>query len=489
MRRLAHSLSALLVVTTLLTVVAMGSLMALNLNRGFSDYLQARELDRLKRFAKVLESRLENVSVAESVQWPREFYQALRIYGQSESSSAGRSGLDTKPVGQPPGNRIVGQGDALNDRPLPGGPEGFGARMSLVTPNGMPLAARSPKPGVEFLEIPIRTKGQTVALARLRKPTAVPDALDADFVARQYTSIGVVAGILLLLAGLAGHWAAARWVAPLLAVQRLANDIVEGRPHQVLEESRRDEIGNLMRDVNRMSMHLHYLETARRRWIAEISHELRTPLSVLRGELEALVDGVRPLTLASVASLHQESMRLSRLVDDLHTVAVADLGGMPTHLVRTDPLALIEGAERRMTGLARRANHALVMEAQPALEGLIANWDPQRIDQLMDNLLSNAIRHTRAPGQISLRAARKMGNVVIDLEDSAPGVPDAALSHLFEPLFRADPARSGEGSGLGLAIAKAIVEAHGGNIGARHAILGGVHIRIVLPLEPSGVKS
>jgi hypothetical protein len=102
MRRLAHSLSALLVVTTLLTVVAMGGLMALNLNRGFSDYLQARELDRLKRFAKVLESRLENVGMAESVQWPQEFHQALRIYGQSESSSAGRSGFDTKPVGHPP---------------------------------------------------------------------------------------------------------------------------------------------------------------------------------------------------------------------------------------------------------------------------------------------------------------------------------------------------------------------------------------------------
>jgi two-component system sensor histidine kinase BaeS len=487
MRRLAHSLSALLVVTTLLTVVAMGGLMALNLNRGFSDYLQARELDRLKRFAKVLESRLENVGMAESVQWPQEFHQALRIYGQSESSSAGRSGFDTKPVGHPPpGNRIVDQGDASRDRPLPGGPEGFGARMSLVTPNGMPLAAHPPKAGVEFLEVPIRTRGQTVALARLRKPTAVPDALDADFVARQYTGIGVGAVILLLLAGIAGYWAAARWVAPLLAVQRLANDIVEGRPHQVLEESRRDEIGNLMRDVNRMSMHLHRLESARRRWIAEISHELRTPLSVLRGELEALVDGVRPLTLAAVASLHQESMRLNRLVDDLHTVAVADLGGMSTHFVRTDPHALIEDAARRMTGLARRANHTLLAEVQPALEGLTVNWDPQRIDQLMDNLLSNAIRHTRSPGQISLRAARKMGDVVIDLEDSAPGVPDAALSHLFEPLFRADPARSGEGSGLGLAIAKAIVEAHGGSIGARHAILGGVHIRVVLPLEPSG---
>jgi two-component system, OmpR family, sensor histidine kinase BaeS len=488
MRRLAHSLSALLVVTTLLTVVAMGGLMALNLNRGFSDYLQARELDRLKRFAMVLESRLD-YSGAETVQWPREFYLALRIYGQSESSGAGSSGFGAKPAGQVPGNRIAGQGDASNDRPLPGGPEGFGARMSLVTPDGLPLAARPPKPGVEFLEVPILLQGQTVALARLRKPTAVPDALDADFVARQYTGIGLVAGILLLLAGIAGHWAAARWVAPLVAVQRLANDIAEGRPHQVLEESRRDEIGNLMRDVNRMSKHLHRLESARRRWIAEISHELRTPLSVLRGELEALMDGVRPLTLAAVTSLHQESMRLNRLVDDLHTVAVADLGGMPTHLVRTDPLVLIEGAVRRMAGVAGRANHALVVEMQPAPEGLTANWDPQRIDQLMDNLLGNAIRHTRAPGQIILRAAWKVSDVVIDLEDSMPGVSDAALSHLFEPLFRADPARSGEGSGLGLAIAKAIAEAHGGSIGARHAVLGGVHIHVVLPLEPSGALS
>lgn len=489
MRRLAHSLSALLVITTLLTVVAMGGLMALNLNRGFSDYLQARELVRLKRFARVLESRLAYGGAAETVQWPQEFHQALRIYGQSESSGAERPRFDAGPAGQPPGHRNPGQSDASHDRPLPGGPEGFGARMSLVTPNGLPLAARPPPPGMELLEVPIRIQGETVALARLRMPSAVPDALDAEFVARQYAGIGVGAGILLLLAGLAGHWAAARWVAPLLEVQRLTNDIAEGRPHRALKEVRRDEIGDLMRDVNRMSSYLQHLESARRRWIAEISHELRTPLSVLRGELEAIGDEVRPLTLDAVASLHQECMRLNRLVDDLHTVAVADLGGMPTHLVTTEPLVLIVGAAQRMAGVASRASHSLAVEVLPGLEVLTANWDPQRIDQLLDNLLGNAIRHTVAPGQIVLRAAWKASDVVIDLEDSAPGVPDAALNHLFEPLFRADPARSGEGSGLGLAIAKAIVLAHGGSIDARHAVLGGVHIRVVLPLEPSGASS
>jgi two-component system, OmpR family, sensor histidine kinase BaeS len=486
MRRLAHSLSALLVATTLLTVAAMGGLVAWNLNRGFSDYLQARESDRLRRFAEVLESSLAGMDTAQGVHWPREFHRALRIYGQREMAGAGGPRLDGELAGQPPRPHRVGPGEAGYDRPLPGGPEGFGARMSLVAPDGRSLAARPPAPGVAFMEVPIRVQGQTLALARLRKPTAVPDAVDAEFVTRQYAGIGVGAGLLLLLAGVAGHWAAARWVAPLLAVQRVTHDIAKGRPHQPLDESRRDEIGDLMRDVNGMGHNLLRLESARRRWLAEISHELRTPLSVLRGELEALMDGVRPLTPAAVGSLHQESMRLNRLVDDLHTLAVADLGGMPTHPVRAEPLALIEGAVRRMAGAVGRAGHVLAMEVQPGLEGLTAHWDPQRIDQLLDNLLGNAIRHTRTPGRVVLRAARKGHAVVIEVEDSAPGVPDAALGQLFEPLFRADPARSGEGSGLGLAIAKAIVQAHGGAIEARQAALGGVHMRVDLPLERSG---
>ena len=491
MRRLAHSLSALLVATTLLTVLAMGGVVAWNLKRGFSDYLEARELDRLRRFADVLESRLAGMNAPHEVPWAREFRLALRIYGQSESAGAAGPGPGSGAGegGWPPGLRGAGPGAELDDRPLPGGPEGFGARMSLVTPDGRPLAARPPGPGVAYLEVPVRAAGQTLALARLRKPKAAPDALDAAFVARQYAGIGIGAGVLLLLAGLAGHFAAARWVAPLLALQRSAHDIAEGRPHQPLDESRPDEIGDLMRDVNRMSGQLHHLESARRRWLAEISHELRTPLSVLRGELEALMDGVRPLTPAAIGSLHQESMRLNRLVDDLHTLSVSDLGGMPTLPVAVDPQALIEGAVRRMEEVAARAGHGLVHEVQPGLHGRVAHWDPQRIDQLLDNLLGNAIRHTQAPGRIVLRAAAAAHGVVIDLEDTPPGVSDAALGQLFEPLFRADPARRGEGSGLGLAIARAIVEAHAGHIDARHSALGGVHMRVVLPFESSGALS
>jgi two-component system, OmpR family, sensor histidine kinase BaeS len=489
MRRLAHSLSALLVATTLLTVLAMGGLVAWNLKRGFSDYLDARELDRLKRFAEVLEGRLAGAGALQDVSWPRELRWALRTYGQSELAGAAghwpvpRAGRASE--ARPPGPHIADPGGDAGERPLPGGPDGFGARMSLVSPDGQPLAARPPAPGAAFLEWPIRADGQTVALARLRKPTAAPDALDASFVARQYTGIWIAACVLLLVAGLAGHFVAARWVAPLLAVQRSTHDIAQGRPQLALDESRRDEIGDLMRDVNRMAGSLQSLENARRRWLAEISHELRTPLTVLRGELEALLDGVRPLTSATVGSLHQQSLRLSRLLDDLHTLAVSDLGGMSTHALEVEPLAVVEGAIRRMSEAATRAHHALALELRPGMEELVAHWDPQRIDQLLDNLLSNSIRHTHAPGRIVLRAARDGRSVVIDVEDSPPGVSDEALAQLFEPLFRADPARSGEGSGLGLAIARAIVHAHRGSIEARHAGLGGVHMRVVLPLEPA----
>lgn len=471
MRRLAHSLTLLLVGFTLLTVLAMGALVAWNLQRGFDDYLQVRESNRLARFSDVLQAQLDGTSPDEAVRWPRELQRALRAFGASEwSGSAGRP-----PVGRrdgPPGANA----------PLPGGPEGFGGRMTLVSPDGSVLAGRPIAEGAAYLEARLLREGQVVALARLRRPVAAPDAVDARFMARQYIGIGLVALLLLVLAGAAGRYAAARWVKPLLALQRSTISIARAQPHVALDESRPDEIGDLMRNVNSMAASLHRLEAARRRWMAEISHELRTPLTVLRGEIEALADGVRPLSMAAVESLREEVQRLSRLVGDLHILSMSDLGALACRPTALDPREVVQAAHRRAADRAAGAGHQLSLSLPPPSQPCTAAWDGQRIVQVLENLLSNSIQHTHAPGRIAMALRCSADEALVTIEDSAPGVSEGELPQIFEPLFRADPARSGEGSGLGLAIAKAIVDAHRGRIDAAASSLGGLRMTVVLPL-------
>lgn len=478
MRRLAHSLTLLLAGISLLTVLAMAALVAWNLQRGFSDYLLAREATRLTRFTETLQAQLDTAPPGEAIRWPRELQRALRTFGSAEWSGS------VAPPSPPPGPQTEwGDGPTGPHAPLPGGPEGFGGRMALVSPQGEPLAGRAMAEGTAYLEAPVSRAGQIVALARLRKPAAAPDAVDASFISRQYVGIGGVALLLLLLAGATGHLAAARWVQPLLALQRSTLSIAQGQPHLALDGSRPDEIGDLMRNVNHMAASLQRLEASRRRWMAEISHELRTPLTVLRGEIEALSDGVRPLSMAAVESLREEVLRLTRLVGDLHTLAMSDLDALACRPTLVEPRDVVMAAHRRAADQAAAAGHQLTVSLPPALLPGVAVWDGQRIAQALDNLLANSIGHTHAPGRIALALSVSAEWATITIDDSAPGVAASDLPHIFEPLFRADPARSGDGSGLGLAITQAIVEAHRGRVDAAASSLGGLRMTVVLPLR------
>lgn len=459
----------------------MGLLVTWNLRLGFDDYLQARETHRLTRFKERLQTLLESRNFSESVQWQRTLNEALRDFGSSEWR--GSAVAAAQPHVRP---SVKQEGTTGVPSHLPGGPEGFGGRMSLYSPDGVFMAGRLISTGVPYFESPVIHKGQLVALARLRKPQAVPDAVDASFIARQYLGIGVAAVLLVLVAGVLGHFAATRWVGPLLLVQRSTTQIATGQKFAPLDETRSDEIGDLMRDVNSMAISLQKLEAARRRWVAEISHELRTPLTVLRGEIEALTDGVRPLTLTAVKSLREEVLRLSRLVDDLHTLAMSDLSALNCQPSVADPWMVVQAAHGRAAVRATQRGHELTVSLSPYISGCRAVWDSQRIGQLLDNLLNNSIQHTLAPGHISLTLRIDNNEAALTIEDSAPSATTENLQQIFEPLFRADPARSGEGSGLGLAIAKAIVDAHGGRIDASLSQLGGLRMNVVLPLLAFG---
>lgn len=277
---------------------------------------------------------------------------------------------------------------------------------------------------------------------------------------------------------------AGRWVRPLLGIQEATARIARGELTIRLPTTRTDEIGDLIRNINSMAEGLEHLETARRRWIAEISHELRTPLTVLRGEIDALAEGIRPLTLEAVGSLREEALRLGAMVDDLHLLAMADLNALPCYFMECDALQLTQRMQQRFDRRASAAGIYLEL-TMPAENALPVYWDSQRMEQVLANLLDNSLRYTDAPGRVRLTIQRQQQRVLLLLDDSKPGVAAADLGRLFDPLYRSDSARGRHraGSGLGLAICAALVRAHGGRITAAASELGGLSILVDMPVS------
>jgi two-component system sensor histidine kinase BaeS len=225
-------------------------------------------------------------------------------------------------------------------------------------------------------------------------------------------------------------------------------------------------------------------EASRKQWIADIAHELRTPLAILRGEIEALQDGINQPDASTLASLHQEVSHLQRLVSDLYDLSMSDSGALSYRKESLDLIALLqETLTLHSTPLQEKGLHIGLagLSQQPVrIQG-----DPQRLQQLFKNLLENSLRYTDKPGQLQVSTQLQASMVTLVFADSLPGVPEDALPHLFERLYRVESSRNRAtgGAGLGLSICYNIVEAHGGKISAAHSALGGLEIRVNLPLQ------
>ena len=378
----------------------------------------------------------------------------------------------------------------------PGGPEAFPWRVSIVGLDAKVLFGHADeRDGPRSLSRPVHLLGRTVAFARVVRDDPLP-GVELRFLRAQYEGIVIVALALVLLALAGAWWAAGRWVRPLLAIRRAVEKIASGdlafRLPQTRETRGGDEIADVVRNVNLMAASLQRMEGSRRRWMADISHELRTPLTVLRGDLEAIVDGVRPLSHAALQPLHEEVLRLGAIVDDLQLLAMSTLRRLPCRFDETDAAALLRDAAERFGARAAALRMQLVVDLDPEA-AISVRWDRARILQLLGNVLDNSLRYTDAPGRVRLTAMRRGERVSIDIDDSAPGIGGIDPAQLFEPLFRAagsgaatgDERPDRSGSGLGLAIAKVIAEAHGGRIDASASPLGGLKIRIDLPAHPA----
>lgn len=299
--------------------------------------------------------------------------------------------------------------------------------------------------------------------------------------ARQQWQMSLVIGLVSLALAAVVSWLLARaLLAPLRRMIKAVTELASGDYSVRLDERRSDELGQVMDGLDRLADALEKNRAAHQRWLADISHELRTPVTILAGEIEALKDGVRRFGPEQLESLDQEILRLRRLIEDLYTLSVADVGGLRYRFTTVD---LGEHFDVALKSLCARAAEQGIEVRIERQSGLLISADPLRLDQLLTNLIENSLAYTKAPGRIEISLARRGERLSLEICDSAPGVEASDCERLFEPLYRQETSRSRRhaGAGLGLAICRNIVKAHQGEITAAPSPLGGLCVRIELP--------
>jgi two-component system OmpR family sensor kinase/two-component system sensor histidine kinase BaeS len=314
-------------------------------------------------------------------------------------------------------------------------------------------------------------------------------AADGDPFNRRRFAQGVASAGLALAAVLLGLAAffSGRISTPLRQLTGAARSLAGGDMTVRVRPSAVREVGELAGAFNSMADTLVRADEQRRQLTADVAHELRTPLSIIKGRLEGIQDGIyRPDE--QIDGLLDEVALLERLIDDLRLLALADAGQLPLYPESVDPAHLVADARRSFAHQAEERGVSMCAESAPGLPEL--NADPQRIAQVLGNLVGNALRHTPAGGSVSLRAALQASPqadsyVLFEVSDSGAGIPPADLPHIFDRFYRADRARSRSsgGAGLGLAIARRIVEAHGGRIWAESEPGRGTTMRFSLPVR------
>ncbi|MFN4291881.1 MAG: ATP-binding protein [Permianibacter sp.] len=432
------------------------------------DYFQRREFARLQPLQELL---IEQWATAQSWQFlqsdPSQLPRLIQQSGINERRLLRWPRPSERAALPPPGE---------------GEPQPLHQRLQIVDDEGRLVVGHAPPPGVSLARQPLEWQGRSIGELRLHIPPFVRDGLEQRFLSGQLNTLLVISGVAMLLALVVAWWLGRSLARPILSVAGTVRELAQGKLDARTAVRSEDEIGALARDVDRLAETLTANEKLRREAMADISHEFRTPLALMQGKIEAMQDGVLPSDAATLHSLHDATRRLSRMVDDLYHVALADTGALRLELQTFDMRQLLEQALQDNAAQLQAAGLRVQLEGDAPL---LLRADRQRLRQVLDNLLHNSCRYTDAGGVIRVTLHRHGEQMQLLLEDSSPGVPAAALPQLFQRFFRVEGSRSRDagGSGLGLSVVKAIIQAHGGNVSAAPSSLGGLAIQIELPVQ------
>ncbi len=313
-----------------------------------------------------------------------------------------------------------------------------------------------------------------------------PDAAE-EFLRSQMRTSAFIGAFALVLSTLTAAALSSHLRRPILRLLRGTEKLAGGDYQTRIQVAGADELGQLAHRFNHLAQTLERGNASRKQWIADVSHELRTPLAVLRAEVESLQDGVRPANAEAFDLLHGQVMALTALTEDLFQLARADLGQLNYKMRDVELWKLLqEASEPFQSRYARAGLELSIIHESARLQAKV--WgDPDRLRQLLSNLLENSLRYTEAPGRIQLRCQDTGTHWRIRLDDSAPAVPAEMCEKLFDRFFRVESSRSKKlgGAGLGLSICSAIAQAHEGQLQAGPSPLGGLRIDLLLPVAQS----
>lgn len=385
----------------------------------------------------------------------------------------GRPGFPPGRQGPPPG-------------PFPGRPP-F-PQIALFDANKRPLVPQgdSSTPG-SYRFTPVKVNERVVGWLGLKdfrqfeRPT---HPLDVEFLRQQSETFFAIGLAVLILAGLVTFVLTRHLLAPVRELERGTKALALRRFDTRIGVSSHDELGRLAAGFNAMAKALEKHQQTQQQWLVDISHELRTPLAVLRGEIEAMQDGIRSVTGQGLDSLHDEVLHLSRIVGDLRDLSMIEAGAFSCELAPVNPVEILtETIDRYRTRLGLRNIRVDLQE--PVGGAVLVLADADRLKQLFSNLLENTLRYSDDPGVLKVSCGADGVQFFVSFEDSGPGVPEKSLPFLFDRLYRVDSARTRKngGSGLGLSICKSIAESFGGRIEPSNSSLGGLKIGMSFPLH------
>ncbi|HEV2680724.1 MAG TPA: ATP-binding protein, partial [Rhodanobacter sp.] len=336
---------------------------------------------------------------------------------------------------------------------------------------------------IDRIERPIVVDGKVAGYLVVAKSQNPDDELAIAFLIEQQRSLAILAAIGVLLSVVAAALLAAHFRRPVKQLVDGARRLGQGQFDTRLSIRRSDELGELADTFNHVAARLQDTERWRQQWVADTSHELRTPLSVLRAQMEALQDGIRTATPDTIALMLRQVLSLTKLVDELHELARADLGRLQYEKTSMDAWQLVQDVFAGFAEKFRVAGLTVSIGAVPS--STMVHGDAERLRQVVGNLLENSVRYTDAGGRIVVSGAVVGSELHIAIDDSAPAVPEPLIDRLGERFFRVESSRSRQfgGAGLGLALSRHILNAHDGRLDFAASPLGGLRATIVLPLE------
>lgn len=495
--RLWHRLFLAFAALVFAAIVGLTWLQQRHFETGLLDYVNRQQQDQIEAAAHRLARAYATNGSWEFLRRDRRLFRDLIV-------DDGRAPPDGPPSGAPngPPGRPDGPPPRAGPAPAGGAPDGIMRRVALLDANRRHIVGN--RALVDGLAAdPLTGNLMTVAISRagdgkdivgylIHQPLPrLNNDVDIAFARSQMRQALLAAAGLLLLAAVAAVVLSRWFLIPVRALSETARALAAGNyAARVAPPSatRNDEFGELAQDFNRAAGALQANQSARQRWTADIAHELRTPLTILQGDLQALQEGVRKPDPATLASLSEECVRLGRVVEDLYQLAMSDSGALAYRFAAVDLAATVGRVASAMRPAFTGAGLQLILRTPPAPAWVRA--DEQRLGQLVGNLLQNAMRYTDAPGRVEVSVQFAGQNVELRVDDSAPGVGDEHLPHIFERLYRVDDSRGRSGgqpvgAGLGLSICRSIADAHGGQLVARPSPLGGLQVVFSLPTGTS----